>query len=139
MGGMNGGMRGGAERGSMATLSRPRTEPQLTLPGRWWDDKKTMKGLSLRPDQQQRMDGIFNANKDNLLSLYGNLQREQQKFVSMPREELQDETKVFAAIDRVAAARAELEKANFHILLQIRKEMDPAQLASLDREIANMQ
>jgi Spy/CpxP family protein refolding chaperone len=113
------------------------TEPIITLPGRWWDEKKTVKSLNLRTDQQQRMDAIFSANKENLMGLYGNLQREQQRFMQMPREDLQNESKVFAQIDRIAAARAELEKANFHTLIQIRHEMDPEQIAALDKAIAD--
>jgi len=138
--GMMGGNRGG-DRGSMSTTTTPRihTAPQLSLPGRWWDDKKTVKLLNLRSDQQSHMDNIFEANKGNLKSLYDNLKQEEQRFGSMSHEDLQDETKVFAEIDRVAQARADLEKANFHILLQIRKEMDPGQVAALDREIANAQ
>ena len=46
---------------------------------------------------------------------------------------------MFAAIDRIAQARADLEKAKFHVLLQIRKEMDPQQVAALDRAIASNQ
>ncbi len=132
----------GGMRGDMAAhIQAPalRSEPRITLPGRWWDDKKTIKNLGLRSDQQERMDDIFNANKGNLVSLFENLQQEQARFVSMPREDLQDETKVFAAIDRIAQARADLDKANFHLLLQIRKEMDPAQLAALDKAIAEGQ
>jgi Spy/CpxP family protein refolding chaperone len=113
--------------------------PMLAPPGRFWDDKKTVKKLDLRPDQQKRMDDLFNSSKDNLLSLYNNLQSEQQRFGSMSREDLQDENKVFAQIDRVAQARADLEKANAHLLLQIRKELDPPQLAELDHEIASSQ
>jgi Spy/CpxP family protein refolding chaperone len=139
-GGMMGGPRGERDMEPRIQQRQPvRSEPQLSLPGRWWDDKKTVKTLSLRSDQQKRMDDIFEAGKGNLVSLYENLQREQQRFVSMPREDLQDETKVFAAIDRVAAARADLEKANFHMLLQIRKEMDPEQVAALDKQIASGQ
>jgi len=147
MGGPGGGMGGGGlmggRGGAMGMGRMPqvrlRTEPQITLGGRWWDDKKTVKSLNLRSEQQQRMDGIFEANRGSLVSLDENLQREQERFVSMPREDLQDETKVFAAIDRIAQARADLEKAKFHVLLQIRKEMDPQQVAALDRQIANSQ
>src|SRR6202035_1681745 len=39
-----------------------------------------------------------------------------------------DESALFAQIDRVAQARAELEKANTHLLLQLRKEMDADQI-----------
>jgi len=146
-GGMGGGgMRGndmGGPRGEMEMGRMPgprlRVAPQIVLPGRWWDDKKAVKSLKLRTDQQQRMDDIFNANKGNLLSLYENLQREQQRFVAMPREDLQDETKVFAEIDRVAQARADLEKASFHFQMEIRKEMDPEQVSALDKQIAEGQ
>ena len=140
MGGMMGGPRGGEmNRNNIIIAPRTRTEPQLSLPGRWWDDRKTVKTLNLRSDQQHRMDDIFNAGKGNLNTLFENLQHEQQRFVSMSPEDLQDETKVFAEIDRVAQCRAELEKANFHLLLQIRGEMDPDQRAALDREIASNQ
>ena len=111
--------------------------PQLGLPGRWWDDKRFSKTVTLRPEQQRRMDDIFNANKGQLLNLYGNLQREEQKLATMPAADLQDEAKVFAGIDRVAQARADLEKENAHILLQIRKELDGDQLVKLDKEIAS--
>ena len=145
MGGMGGGggMMGdrGGMRGEMGgRIQVPlRSEPQITLPGRWWDDKKVVKNIGLRSEQQARMDDIFNSSKGNLMSLYGNLQREQTQFVSMSREDLQDETKVFTAIDHIAQARADLDKATFHVFLQIRKELDPVQLAALDKAIANGQ
>jgi Spy/CpxP family protein refolding chaperone len=109
---------------------------QLGLGGRWWDDHKTVKKLTLRPDQQQRMDTIFEANKPTLINLYTNLQREESHLATLPPGDLQDETKVFAAIDRVSQARADLEKEKVHYLLQIRAQLDPPQLASLDHEIA---
>ena len=83
------------------------------------------------------MDDILAANKGTLLSLYSNLKHEEDRLTSMSREDLQDEAKVFAGIDRVAQARADLEKANAHTLLQIRKELDAQQLAELDREVAS--
>ena len=124
---------GGA--GNISSSSR-RNGPQLGPPGLWWDDKRIAKVIRLRSDQQQRMDAIYTQNKGNLFNLYANLQREEQKLSSMSREDLQDETKVFAAIDRVTQARAEVEKENAHISLQLRKELDSTQLAALDKETA---
>ena len=39
---------------------------------------------------------------------------------------------LFAQIDRVAQARADLEKATTHLMLQVRKEMDADQITRLD-------
>jgi Spy/CpxP family protein refolding chaperone len=134
-----GGMRGG---GFGPPISQPRPQfrsgPQLGLGGRWWDERKTGKSLNLRPDQKQRMDTIFETNKPALLNLYTNLQREEVHLASLPPGDLQDETKVFSAIDRVSQARTELEKENAHILLQIRSQLDSQQLQSLDRQIASI-
>jgi Spy/CpxP family protein refolding chaperone len=148
-GGGGGGMMGGGGRMGFAPDRGPaprefdrqppamRGGPLLGLPGRWWDDGKTAKKLSLRPDQRQRMDGIFEANKGTLLNALGNLQHAELDLQSMSQKDLQNQEKVFAAIDRVAQARADLEKANAHYLMQIRQQMDPSQVSALDREIAS--
>lgn len=141
----NGGMTGGTRNGSrdrafgsslISPVRAPHTGLQLGLGGRWWDDHKTVKELSLRPEQQQRMDGIFEANRATLVTLYSNLQREQALLAVIPPGNAQDESKVFAAIDRVAQARTELEKENIHMLLQIRQQLDSAQVQSLDEQIS---
>jgi Spy/CpxP family protein refolding chaperone len=141
MGGRRGDMRDGGfdqPRSQPQPQSQSRSGLQLGLGGRWWDDHKTVKKLSLRPDQQQRMDNIFEANKPTLITLYFNLQREQTRLASLPPADLQDETKVFAAIDRVSQARNDLEKQNAHMLLQMRQQLDPQQLQALDRQISSL-
>jgi Spy/CpxP family protein refolding chaperone len=115
----------------------PHVGLQLGLGGRWWDEDKTIKKLKLRTDQQRRMDEIFASNKPALQTLYDNLEREQTRLASLPPGDLQDESKVFAAIDRVAQARTDLEKARVHLVLQLRQQMDADQLSMLDKEIAN--
>jgi Spy/CpxP family protein refolding chaperone len=138
---------GGMMGGSHSLMSRdrgpvPESQPpmrrglQLAPPGRWWDDHKITKHLSLRSDQQSRMDEIFETNKPKLQTLLTNLQIEESKLGNLSPSDLQDETKVFAAIDRVTQAHADLEKAEAHTELQIRQQLDPTQVAQLDREIA---
>jgi Spy/CpxP family protein refolding chaperone len=133
-----GGRSMGFDRGPAPNTERApiRSGLQLGLPGRWWDDGKTAKKLGLRSDQQRRMDDIFEANKTNLANLLGNLQREETHLTSLSPSELQDEAKVFAAIDHVAQARADLEKASAHTLLLIRQQMDSSQVATLNKQIA---
>jgi Spy/CpxP family protein refolding chaperone len=139
-----GGERGGMRNGSFdQPLSQARSQLrssglQLGLGGRWWDDHKTVKKLDLRPDQQHHMDDIFETNKPTLINLYSNLQREETHLASLSPADLQDESKVFAAIDRVSHARSDLEKENAHTLLQIRQQLDPKQLQTLDHEIASL-
>jgi len=105
---------------------------QLGPPGRWWDDHSFAKGLGLRSDQKSRMDDIFNANKSAIFSSYQSLVAAESDLEKFTRQANPAEADIFAAIDRAAAARASLEKANAHMLLAIRHEMTDEQLKRLD-------
>lgn len=106
---------------------------QLGPPGRWWDDKSFAKSLKLRPDQQAKMDAIFEQNRGALLARYQGLQQAESQMEEVSKVPNPDEGTLFAGIDRVAQARAELDKVTTHYLLQIRKEMDPDQIQRLEK------
>ena len=115
-----------------STMSTMRGGLQLGPPGRWWDDKHFAKTLHLRPEQQKRMDGLFEENRATLLGRYETLQQEEAKMEALSHGQTLDENTLFAQIDRVAHARADLEKANTHLMLQVRKEMDAEQISRLE-------
>jgi Spy/CpxP family protein refolding chaperone len=106
---------------------------QFGPPGRGWDDHGFAKSLKLRPDQQQRMDAIFERNRGALTSSFQNAQQAQTQMEELAKSSSPDETSLFAQIDRVAQAHAELEKATTHYLLQLRKEMDADQIKRLEK------
>ena len=105
---------------------------QLGPPGRWWDDKHFAKSLKLRSDQQQRMDSLFEQNRPVLLRRYEALEQEQLRMEGLLHASVLDEGGLYAQIDRISQARADLEKANTHYLLQLRGEMDSDQIARLE-------
>jgi len=107
--------------------------------GRWWDDKKVAKVVGLDSRQQQRMDDVFNANRDTLMTLYKNYQHEESLLAKITRSRELDENQIFQQIDRVTQARGELEKATAHYQLQIRKELTADQAARLDELVPESQ
>lgn len=120
--------------GSQSNESSVRAGLQLGPPGqKWWDDKSFAKNLKLRPEQQTHMDAIFEQNKNTLVSRLEGLRHAESQMEEVAKSPNPDETAIFAQIDRVAQARAELEKANTHMLLQIRKEMDADQITRLEK------
>ena len=140
-GGMGGGMGGGIGLGgghmsggthSMPVTTESQSGLRLGLPGRWWDNKEIVRTIGLDPGQQRRMDAIFGANRDNLLTLYKNLQHEESQLTKLSRSRELDENQIFQQIDRVTQARGDAEKAYAHYLLQIRKEMTPQQVSKMD-------
>jgi hypothetical protein len=114
--GAGGGMRGG---------------PQLGPPGRWWDDPMFAHDLGLRPEQINRMDNVFSAHRTEIFGAYNSLLTEETALDKITQGAHPDEAGLDSAIDRVAHARASLEKANAHMLLAIRREMDDQQIERL--------
>jgi Spy/CpxP family protein refolding chaperone len=105
---------------------------QLGPPGRWWDDAGFVSRIGLDTNQQHRMDEIFKANRGELSRLFKALEHEEGQLAKLTRAKKLDETEIDAQIDRMMMARGALEKANVHLLLQIRAEMTPAQVQKLE-------
>ncbi len=99
--------------------------------GKWWDNPQVAKDLNLGADQKQKMDDIFQQSRLKLIDLHASLQKEEATLDPLINADSPDETKVLAQIDKVAAARAELEKSNARMLLAVRQVLTPDQWTKL--------
>jgi Spy/CpxP family protein refolding chaperone len=138
-GGMHSGDIGGFSRSSNVPSEMNRSNPgrmhpnvQVGPPGRWWDDKHFAKQLKLTEDQQRHMDAIFEQNRPALLKRYENLELEEQRMEALTHAKTLDESALFAQIDRIEQARADLGKASLHCQVLIRNELDQDQIAKLE-------
>lgn len=111
---------------------QPHNSLQFGPVGRWWDDKSVVQAIGLRHEQQRRMDTIFDANKPAIIESYKAFLKAQSNLAAVNKDPQADKAKVFAAIDAVNEARGSLQKATSSMLLQIRQEMDPAQITKLE-------
>jgi Spy/CpxP family protein refolding chaperone len=89
--------------------------------------------IGLRKDQQRKMDSIFDKNKPAILGSYNTLQTAESKLQAIMKEAQPDKDRLFAQIDAVGRARAALEKVYMQMQLQVRQEMQPDQIARLDK------
>ncbi len=137
---MNGGPRGAADNQHSPPPGVPGGSTQSTLrgglqlgpPGRWWDDKSFARDMGLSGDQRKKMDAIFKESKGTLFNLYNALQKEEDGLERLTTGNHLDEERIDLQIDKVTQARAALEKANAHMLLQIRNQMSDEQVERLD-------
>jgi Spy/CpxP family protein refolding chaperone len=132
-GNLNNGPPPGSPNAANATTSTLRGGLQLGPPGRWWDDAAFANSLGLDKNQRHRMDDVFKANKGDLFRLYKALEHEEHQLEKVTRGKNLNEAQIDAQIDRVVVARGELEKANAHMLLEIRREMTPEQTEKLEQ------
>jgi Spy/CpxP family protein refolding chaperone len=102
------------------------------LSGTWWRNKNNVALLSLTAEQQQKMDDVVQQFRIKLIDLTATLDKEEAILEPLMKAERLDEIKVGMQIDKVADARAELEKVNARMLLGIRVVLTPEQWAKLN-------
>ena len=102
------------------------------LSGTWWRNKNNIALLSLTAEQQQKMDDVFQQSRIKLIDLTATLEKEEAILEPLMKAERLDEIKVGMQIDKVADARAELEKVNARMLLGIRIVLTPEQWTKLN-------
>jgi periplasmic protein CpxP/Spy len=110
----------------------------LGLRGRWWNNPEFVQKLGLTPDQQKRMEAVFQQSRPSLMDLSASVRKEETAMEPLLTADQPDDNKVLAQIDRVAQARAELEKANGRMLLGLRKVLTPEQWKTLQAEEPHM-
>jgi len=99
--------------------------------GRWWNDPEVSEKLKLTDDQRKAMDDILQQHRETLVDLHGNLEKAELALDPLVQADQPNESAILAQIDRVAQARAELEKANARFLLALRAKLTPDQWKEL--------
>jgi Spy/CpxP family protein refolding chaperone len=99
--------------------------------GRWWSNPDVASKIGLSADQQKKMDAIFEQARPSLMNLSQAVHGEEQNMAPLLAADQPDESKILAQIDRIAQARAELEKANARMLLGLRRLLTPDQWKTL--------
>jgi periplasmic protein CpxP/Spy len=99
--------------------------------GQWWNDPNVVKQLNLTDDERKAMDGILQDHKMTLVDLEANLQKAELEMQPLMKADTPNQTAILAQIDKVAQARAELEKANARFLLALRAKLTPDQWKQL--------
>jgi Spy/CpxP family protein refolding chaperone len=136
--GMGGGMGMGRGmsmgRGYGAPSPQPGLGPMERGMGRWWKNPEMVEKLGVTADQQKKMDDIFQQHRLKLIDLNASVEREEVTLEPMMAADQPDEARIVAQIDKVAQARAELEKANARMLLGIRRVLTPDQWKKLQAE-----
>jgi Spy/CpxP family protein refolding chaperone len=95
--------------------------------GRWWNNPQIAEKLNLTEDQRKAMDAIFQQHREQLVDLRANVEKAEIAMDPLVKADQPNESAVMAQIDKVAQARAELEKANARFLFELRAKLTPDQ------------
>jgi Spy/CpxP family protein refolding chaperone len=109
----------------------------LGAQGRFWNNPRVVERLKLTDVQCKEFEEIFMQHREKLIDLRANLAKAELALEPLVRDSQPNETKILAQIDKVAQARAELEKANAAYLLAIRSKLTTEQWTQVQAERAN--
>jgi protein CpxP len=99
--------------------------------GRWWNDQTMVDKLNLTDDQRKGMDSILLEHRGNLIDMHASVEKAELAMEPLMSADQPSEQLILAQIDKIAQARAELEKANARFLLAIRAKLTPDQWKGL--------
>jgi Spy/CpxP family protein refolding chaperone len=105
--------------------------------GRWWNNPKAVERLKLTDEQRKAFDGILLEHRKTLIDLRASVEKTELEMEPLMSADQPNEAKILAQIDKVAQARAELEKANARFLLAIRNKLTPEQWKQIQAFRAN--
>ncbi len=88
--------------------------------GMWWKNPDVVARIGLTAEQQKRIGDMFLQSRVQLIHLHATLQEQQLYLGPLLDATPFDEAKAMAQIDKIADTRAELEKTNARMLLNIR-------------------
>ena len=105
--------------------------------GRWWNNPRVAERLKLTDEQRKAMDDILLQHREQLVDLKGAVEKAELEMEPLMSNDQPNESRILAQIDKVAQARAELEKANARFLLAIRGKLTADQWKQLQADRAN--
>jgi Spy/CpxP family protein refolding chaperone len=121
----------------------PSAQPKLdgvllgATTGTFWRNEEWIKRLGLTAEQQKQMERIFQEYRLKLIDVNASLQKEElilEVLMDAGKPAPADEAKIVSQFDRIAGARAELEKTNSRMLLSLFQVLTPEQWTMLAAE-----
>jgi TonB family protein len=108
------------------------TLPSNVAAGKWWKNSQIVKQLQLKESQVAQIEQVFMSHQNKLISAKVELEKRERQLKTLMQAEPIQEAQAKNAIEQIAMARTELEKANAFMMLSIRKILSKEQWNKLD-------
>lgn len=102
--------------------------------GKWWKNSALVQKLGISDAQVQQIEKIFQDHRMQLIDQRASLEKEEARLEPLIEADRPDEGQVTAQIEKVAQARANLEKSNALMLLAVRQVLTVEQWKQLQSQ-----
>lgn len=96
-------------------------------PGKWWKRPRIAQLLSLSPEQQAKLEGIFSRRRREFVDLKADVERRQIDAEELIAKKDSDPKKVSTAVDALEESRLKLRKAATMMFLEQKEVLSAAQ------------
>jgi hypothetical protein len=131
-GGARGGGRGAAPGVATPFGVQPRIYERFTPA--WWTNANTVAVLGLTDDQKSKIEKIYENHKQSIATDSETLGKQEAQLATLLALDPVDHNAVLGQIDRVAQARADLERANSAMTLEMREVLTANQWTQLQKQ-----
>lgn len=97
----------------------------------WWKSPEMAQKIGISDAQVQKLDQVVLDHRLKMIDLHAALEREEVKLHPLMEAANPDENQILTQIDKVAAQRAQVEKANVQFMLAMRRVLTPEQWKKL--------
>ncbi|MCS7026457.1 MAG: periplasmic heavy metal sensor [Bryobacteraceae bacterium] len=113
-----------------ASLAPAQTPGRELFP--WWD-MPVVRDLNLSEEQMRQIRATAREYRDRIIDLRASMEKADNELNDLMEEEKPDQQKLFAAIDRLVAARGELTRVFSQMAVKMRLVLTPQQWKELQR------
>jgi Spy/CpxP family protein refolding chaperone len=128
-----GGGRGAAPGGSILFKSAD-GRAFVWNPGAWWTNPNLVTRLGLTDDQKSKIEKVFENHRQSLSDESAQLDKQESQLAALLAADPVDHNAVLSQIDRVTQARADLERSNSAMTLEMREVLSSAQWQQLQSQ-----
>jgi Spy/CpxP family protein refolding chaperone len=107
-------------------------------PGRWWRSRELSKDMGLTDREKQTLDDLFVKNRNALIDLRSDLEKERLKLEDMLDKDSLNESAAKAQVKRVEEKRSKLALERFQFILDARKVLGPERFRTLTAKFEDM-
>jgi len=107
-------------------------------PGRWWRSPEFTKDMGLTDREKQNLDDMYVKNRNALIDLRSDLEKERLKLEDMLDRESVNESAAKAQFKRVEEKRSKLASERFQFILDARKLLGPERFRILTDKFQEM-
>ena len=127
---------GGGGRGAAPGVATPfGVQPRILerFTAAWWTNANTVALLGLSDDQKSKIEKVYESHKQNIATGSELVGKQEAQLATMLAADPVDHNAVLGQIDRVAQARADLERTNSGMTLEMREVLTAAQWTQLQK------